>query len=673
MSSEFNAKNGLRIQSSNPVTGITNTQIINDDLSLVTEGQIYRELLGKTNNSDFVIYTGNTAAGNTLNFVNTSGDTMTGNLILPSLSATTISATTFYGDGSHLSGIITNHNSLTGLQGGQSNQYYHLTQNEYSQVSGNTLNTIYASISGETFTGGITTPSISATTISGTTLYGDGSHITNINSAINGQFVHISGDTMTGNLVVPIITANTLDIQTNIINSESGDVIINDNLKVIGNLIILGSAITANTQTVLIEDNVLTLNYGDTGGTVTRGISGIDVARGTGSTYQFIFQESDDTFRVGMSGSTQAVATRENTPLSNGIAVWDSNNYKFDTTYNISATTITATTYYGNTLNINNSTLFGTLSGGTYNGNIFISQNDRYPLIEFRSSSVIKTQIISDVNLNNLYLDVPGNLIIRDTINGGIAKLSLNSSTGNLAVYGSITTPIISATTYYNLPIDVRVTGGTYSNGIATFTNNTGGTFNVSGLTTPFTGGTISGNIVTPNISATTISGTTLYGDGSHITNINSNNVTGFVHVSGDTMTGNLVVPIITATNIIDNTLSGSTVRNVKVDTTGTLIASTDKQIVSGITGITIVDNIDITTCDAVVWDYVVKSNAGMRAGTITGVWSGNTVEYYEISTNDIGNTQNVNLSVNILSGNSRLIINVTSGTWIIKTNRTIL
>ena len=60
----------------------------------------------------------------------------------------------------------------------------------------------------------------------------------------------------------------------------------------------------------------------------------------------------------------------------------------------------------------------------------------------------------------------------------------------------------ISATTYQNLPLDVFLTGGTYSASSSTiiFTNNTGGTFNVSGITTtggvsgdylPLSGGTI--------------------------------------------------------------------------------------------------------------------------------------------------------------------------------------
>lgn len=63
-----------------------------------------------------------------------SGGTLTG-----SLSGSSISATTFYGNGSNITGI--DHNTVTtNKQGGQSNQYYHLTQAEYGLVSGNSLN-----------------------------------------------------------------------------------------------------------------------------------------------------------------------------------------------------------------------------------------------------------------------------------------------------------------------------------------------------------------------------------------------------------------------------------------------------------------------------------------------------------------------------------------------------
>ena len=54
-----------------------------------------------------------------------------------------------------------------------------------------------------------------------------------------------------------------------------------------------------------------------------------------------------------------------------------------------------------------------------------------------------------------------------------------------------LTATTISATTYQNLPTDVFVTGGTYTSGNAIFTNNTGGTFTVSGFTVGGGGGQV--------------------------------------------------------------------------------------------------------------------------------------------------------------------------------------
>ena len=79
----------------------------------------------------------------------------------------------------------------------------------------------------------------------------------------------------------------------------------------------------------------------------------------------------------------------------------------------------------------------------------------------------------------------------------------------------TITSNSVSATTYYNLPTDIRVTGGTYNNGTTIFTNNTGGTFNVSGFTTPssllgtylpLSGGTVTGGtLFSSGLTATTL------------------------------------------------------------------------------------------------------------------------------------------------------------------------
>jgi len=96
-----------------------------------------------------------------------------------------------------------------------------------------------------------------------------------------------------------------------------------------------------------------------------------------------------------------------------------------------------------------------------------------------------------------------------------------------LIVDGSLTANTISATTYFNLPIDIRITGGTYSAGTATFTNNTGGTFNVTGFLTGFTDIYVTGGTFDKNTETLTLT----RNDGNDI------NVTGFtdIFVTGGT------------------------------------------------------------------------------------------------------------------------------------------
>ena len=62
--------------------------------------------------------------------------------------------------------------------------------------------------------------------------------------------------------------------------------------------------------------------------------------------------------------------------------------------------------------------------------------------------------------------------------------LSGGTVSGPTRFNNGLRTNTISATTYQNLPIDITVTGGTYSSSAetVTFTNNTGGTFNVTGI-----------------------------------------------------------------------------------------------------------------------------------------------------------------------------------------------
>ena len=84
---------------------------------------------------------------------------------------------------------------------------------------------------------------------------------------------------------------------------------------------------------------------------------------------------------------------------------------------------------------------------------------------------------------------------IQSNLNNKLDK-SGGTITNNLIVNGNLSATTISATTYQNLPIDIRVTGGTYSSGTAIFTNNTGGTFSVSGFSTGSGSGSSSSIVV---------------------------------------------------------------------------------------------------------------------------------------------------------------------------------
>ena len=116
--------------------------------------------------------------------------------------------------------------------------------------------------------------------------------------------------------------------------------------------------------------------------------------------------------------------------------------------------------------------------------------------------------------------------------------------------------------TTYNF-VDTYITGGTYSAGTLTLSNNTGGTLTVSGFstTTQFTGGTVSGaTIFTNGITANTI--TKSGGTASQILAANGSVITGGtgINISGGTISvtggtgGNSI--------IVQDTGAGSTVRN---------------------------------------------------------------------------------------------------------------
>lgn len=82
------------------------------------------------------------------------------------------------------------------------------------------------------------------------------------------------------------------------------------NVTVNGNITINGTTTTVNSETTQVADNIIVLNNGEPGSGVTKGTAGIEVDRGNLSSYQFVFDEVEDMFKVGMVGDLEIVSTR---------------------------------------------------------------------------------------------------------------------------------------------------------------------------------------------------------------------------------------------------------------------------------------------------------------------------------------------------------------------------
>jgi hypothetical protein len=75
-------------------------------------------------------------------------------------------------------------------------------------------------------------------------------------------------------------------------------------------------------------------------------------------------------------------------------------------------------------------------------------------------------------------------------------------------------------------------------------------------------------------------------------------------------------------------------------------------------------------TYTAAFFDFVVKKGTNVRSGTVYACHNGDTtplVEFTETSTQDLGDTSDVTLSVDISGGNMRLLATVTSDDWSVK------
>jgi len=213
-------------------------------------------------------------------------------------------------------------------------------------------------------------------------------------------FVLKAGDTMTGPLT---ITSGGLVVNPGDV-SIFGKLFVQQNAAIGGDLTINGSLYVVNTGTLDVSTGFVRLNTGLTGVPPSTLQSGIVIERGSEEPYVILYDESNQTFRIGIAqetstgyldASTQAVATRQDFPVINGIAVWNDTLNRFDT-YN-------ALTFDGQLLTIDGSIHLTDYAGAS---NL---------MLVVAPDGTVKSIPTADASINNLYIYVDGSLALRDT------------------------------------------------------------------------------------------------------------------------------------------------------------------------------------------------------------------------------------------------------------------
>ena len=77
-----------------------------------------------------------------------------------------------------------------------------------------------------------------------------------------------------------------------ITNSITNDITFDGNILIKGNLNVLGSNTSINSDTLEVEDNMVVINKNETGDGITLGYAGLEIERGTKPNVYFVFQEN---------------------------------------------------------------------------------------------------------------------------------------------------------------------------------------------------------------------------------------------------------------------------------------------------------------------------------------------------------------------------------------------
>jgi hypothetical protein len=167
-----------------------------------------------------------------------------------------------------------------------------------------------------------------------------------------GQFIRTNGD-----YNIKTVDGGTITLDT---GPRVGRV------RLTGNLVVEGDTLTLSAQNLEVDDNIITLNNGETGAGVSLNFSGIEIDRGSLNKASFVFDESTDTWRI-LYGSLETGYNTANTALQVGRITTDPDTNSGDLTligFGGGVVKVSGTTNYRNqianrvALDIANSTNF---------------------------------------------------------------------------------------------------------------------------------------------------------------------------------------------------------------------------------------------------------------------------------------------------------------------------
>jgi hypothetical protein len=220
----------------------------------------------------------------------------------------------------------------------------------------------------------------------------------------------------------------------------AGGTITND-LTVGGNLTVSGTTTTVNTQEINIKDNLILINSNQTGTPSSALKGGLEIERGDLTNFQFVFDESDDRFKVGQVGSLQTVATRtdDGTIANRGITFFNTSTNRLENNANIVIDSNNqvgiGTTSPSSKLDVNGDTRLRNTATTTIPLVVNSIASTTANLTEFQVDGVKKLEVTKDGFLNQ-----NGTRLFHQT--GGTTNTFFGNQSGNTTLIGAANTAL---------------------------------------------------------------------------------------------------------------------------------------------------------------------------------------------------------------------------------------